>query len=107
MTIFRICVILILLIVYLFLVGFIDFELITPLLPLPDDICFYHVNTPPMWVDLLYLDSSGHTEPPFSGLHMLLILLASLTFGILTERKLNKWIKNRKNHSSQHRDGLD
>mgnify|MGYP000865077738 CR=1 FL=1 len=102
MTGFRIGLIFILLILYLFLFGFIDYQLITPLLPLPDDICYYHENTPPTWIKLLYLDSSGHTEPPFSGLHMLLILLTSLTFSILTEKKLNKWIKNRKNNSTQH-----
>lgn len=80
---------------YLLLVAFISFEIITPQLPLPDDTCFYHTNTPPLWVDLFYLDSSGHTEPPFSLLHMFLILVISIALCFLTERVIRKPIKKK------------
>lgn len=71
---------------------YVDFYLITKLLPLPDDICYYHTNQPPLWVDLFYLDGMGHTEPPFSGLHIILNLTLSLTAGIYIAKKTNKWL---------------
>jgi len=96
MTSFRILLILIFTIVFIFLLGFIDFKIITPLLPLSDDICFYHTNTPPAWVELFYLDSLGHPEPPFTGLHMLILLLMSLILGVYTGIKIDKWLLKRK-----------
>jgi hypothetical protein len=69
-----------------------DFYVITKFLPLPDDICYYHINQPPLWVDLLYLDNMGHTEPPFSGLHIILNLTISMTVGIYIAKKTNKWL---------------
>jgi uncharacterized protein YybS (DUF2232 family) len=71
---------------------YVDFYFITKFLPLPDDICYYHANHPPLWVDLFYLDGMGHTEPPFSGLHIILNLTISLTVGIYVVKKTNKWL---------------
>lgn len=45
---------------------------------------------------LLYLDSSGHAEVPFNGLHMLLIFLLSLSLSIFTEKKLSVWFKKQR-----------
>jgi hypothetical protein len=92
MTAFRILLSIIFTVAFCFIIGFIDFEILTPLLPLPNDICFYHTNTPPTWVRLFYLDSSGHTEPPFSGLHLLVLFFVSLLIGVLIAIKLDKWL---------------
>ena len=91
-TSFRILLIVIFTIIFIFLLGYIDFEIITPLLPLPDDICFYHENEPPTWINLFYLDNIGHTEPPFSTLHILTLLLLSFVLGIYAGIKIDKWI---------------
>jgi hypothetical protein len=83
-------------IAFCFVIGYIDYVILTPLLPIPDDICFYHTNTPPTWVRLFYLDSSGHTEPPFSGLHISALFFAGLFIGVLTARKVDNWLLKRK-----------
>jgi hypothetical protein len=95
MTAFRVLLILIFFVLTVILFGYFDFYVLTPLLPLPDDICFYHTNTPPTWVKLFYLDSSGHAEPPFSGLHILTLVLVSLTTSFYLSFKTDKWLKNR------------
>ena len=84
-------------IIYLIVVGYIDFELVTPLFPLPNDICYYHLHTPPTWVRLFYLDNMGHIEPPFSGLHVLILFIISCVLGVTTAiRTVNYRIKKRK-----------
>jgi ABC-type antimicrobial peptide transport system permease subunit len=100
MTNFRVLLIIIFIIVFIFLFGYIDFEIITPLLPLPEDICFYHTNTPPTWIKLFYLDSMEHTEPPFSVLHILILFLISLILGVYVGIKVDKWLF-KKIHKSQ------
>lgn len=95
MTAFRILLSIIFTVVFGLIIGYIDFEILTPLLPLPNDICFYHTNTPPSWVKLFYLDSSGHTEPPFSGLHISILFFISLFIGVLTASKLDRWLIKR------------
>ena len=84
-------------VMFIVILGFVDYIVITPLVELillPDDICYYHTNTPPLWVDLFYLDSIGHIEPPFR-LHVVLVLLLSVFLGIFTAIKLNKLLLNR------------
>jgi len=71
------------------IIGYIDFNFLTPLLPLPDDICFYHENKPPLWVDLFYLDGMGHIEPLFSSFHNLALLLLSVIIAIFTAKKID------------------
>lgn len=101
MTAFRILLIIIFTVLTLFVFGYIDFNILTPLLPLPDDICFYHTNTPPTWVRLFYLDSSGHAEPPFSGLHIMTLFAISLITSIYLAFKTDKWLTNRKQQKSE------
>jgi len=36
----------------IFVFGYINYNILTPLLPLREDICFFHTNTPPTWVRL-------------------------------------------------------
>ena len=95
MTAFKILLSIIFTVTFCFIIGFIDFVILTPLLPLPNDICFYHTNTPPTWVRLFYLDSSEHTEPPFSGLHISVLFFVSLFLGVLTANKFDKWLLKR------------
>jgi hypothetical protein len=95
MTAFRILLIIIFFVPTIFIFGYFDFYILTPLLPLPDDICFYHTNTPPTLVKLFYLDSSGHIEPPFSGLHILTLFAVSLATSIYLAIKTDKWLKTR------------
>ncbi len=92
---FRILLIFIFTIIFIIIIGYIDYELLTPLLPIPEDICFYHQNNPPVWIKLFYLDYSEHTEPPYSNLHILTLFAISLTFGIITAKKLNKFLLKR------------
>ena len=77
-----------------FFIGFYiaDFFLIPSLLPFPDDFCYYHANTPPLWVDLFYLDNSGHVEPPYSNLHIILFLVIGAFFTFMLTRKVIKLI---------------
>jgi hypothetical protein len=95
MTAFRILLIAVFTVLTIFVFGYIDYNILTPLLPLPKDICFYHTNTPPTWVRLFYLDSSGHTEPPFSGLHIMTLFAISFTTSIYLAFKADKWLINR------------
>ena len=82
-------------ILFIVIIGYIDFEIITPLLPLPEDICYYHTHEAPWWVDLFYLDVSGHPEPPFSILHILLLLLISTILAIQASKKLTNYLFKR------------
>ena len=95
MTTFRILLIIVFTVLTIFVFGYIDYYILTPLLPLPEDICFYHTNTPPTWVRLFYLDSSGHTEPPFSGVHIMTLFALCLTTSIYLAFKTDKWLKKR------------
>ncbi len=76
--------------IFILILGYIDIEIITPLLQFSEDTCFYHMNQAPLWVDLFYLDGTGHIEPLFNGLHLLSLLLISLFFGILLSVKIIK-----------------
>jgi len=92
MTSFRVLLIIIFTVVYLIIIGFIDFNIITPLLPIPEHICYYHENDPPIWIDLFYLDGMGHTEPPYSLLHMSILFLISLFAAILTSKRVDNFL---------------
>lgn len=69
-------------------IAFVDFEYITPLVPLPTDACYYHAAEAPFWVRLLYLDHTGHIEPEANILHLLLILALGITSAGLIVKKL-------------------
>jgi hypothetical protein len=97
MTTFRILLIIVFTFLTILIFGYIDYNILTPLLPLPDDICFYHTNTPPTWVRLFYLDSSGHTEPPFGGLHIMTLFAFSFITSIYLSFKTEKWLKRIQN----------
>ena len=98
MSAFRVLLAMIFTIILILTLGFIDYKVITPLVPLlvplPEDICYYHLNTPPLWIDLFYLDNTGHIEPPYR-LHVILILLSSVLLGIYAAIKVDKWLLKR------------
>jgi hypothetical protein len=56
---------------FIFVIGYLDFVLISPIF-LPEDICFYHTNEAPFLIDLFYLGggNGGYPEPPYNGLHI-------------------------------------
>ncbi|MCL2328462.1 MAG: hypothetical protein FWC39_08105 [Bacteroidetes bacterium] len=95
MTAFRFLLIVVFTIIFAFILGYIDFVIITPLVPLPEDIYCYHEIDPPLWIDLFYLDNMGHPEPPFSGLHMFLLLAISAVLGIFAGVKIDKWLSKK------------
>lgn len=85
-------------------IGVIDVSVLTPLLTLPDDICYYHVNKPPMWIKLFYLDHSGHVTS-VNGLHLLILFLISLVLGSLVTKKIMPVILNRMNRKNKNAEG--
>ena len=72
---------------------FIDFYMITPLLPMPQDICYYHSHEPSFFIKHFYLDSSGHIEPPFSAIYMLFLFVLGCWLGYVVNLKWKKFLK--------------
>jgi hypothetical protein len=105
MTAFRPSLITMFFVLTVFVIGYFDFYILTPLLPFPDDICFYHTNPPPPFVKLFYLDSSGHVEPPFSGLHILTLFAASLATSIYLAFRTDKLLKGRAHKPNEYTNG--
>ena len=72
---------------YAILIGYVDFEVISPMI-LPADPCYYHTHPTPYWVELLYMHggSNGHPEGNFTHLFILIILGAFL--GHITVRTI-------------------
>ena len=62
---------------------------IYPMLPLPADICYYHMNDAPWWVELFLIDHSGHLSEMNLFLFFLLAIISTLS-GIFISRKLSK-----------------
>lgn len=81
-----------LIIALLILIGLsiLDFHIIPGFLPHADDFCYYHQHRVPLWIDLFYLDDSGHVAPPFTFLHLSLFLVIAGTTSVLATRKLVK-----------------
>jgi hypothetical protein len=92
MMAFRFLLIVIFTIIFAIIWGYIDFVIITPFVPLPEDSCYYHTIDPPLWIDLFYLDSITHPEPPFSGLHIFQLCALSVVLAIFTSIKIDKWL---------------
>jgi len=95
MTTVRILFTIVFTILFLVIISFLDFKVLTPLLPLSDDVCFYHTHIPPTWVNLLYLDSSEHVEAPYNLLHMALLGIVSMALGIVFATKAERFLKRK------------
>lgn len=89
----RLFIPIILTIIFCFLIGYLDFNIITPLLNFPNDTCYYHFHTAPNWVKFFYLDGSGHIDPSANLLHISLIFFSGMYFGILASNKILELIK--------------
>lgn len=48
--------------ILLFSIGYLDFEVITPLI-LPEDYCYYHTHEIPWWVELFYMSPANNGHP--------------------------------------------
>lgn len=73
----------------LFIIGYIDFCILSPMI-LPEDSCYYHTNKIPVWIELFFLDSSEHTEPPFTSYHILVLLFVCLISTFFLYKKTTK-----------------
>lgn len=74
--------------VILLLLAYLDWQVIPGLAGIPKDSCYYHNHDASFLIDRLYVDASGHTEPPFSGLNIILLVGASILASLLLTRKL-------------------
>lgn len=82
------------------LIGFVNIVIVTPLLPFPEDECYYHLNRPPILVKLFYLDSMGHIDPIMSKLHLPALLLLSVALSFSAASRLHKWLNSRKGNTN-------
>ncbi len=73
----------------LFSIGYLDFNIISPLF-LPGDICYYHLNEAPFLIDTFYLGNMEHFEAPYNGTHIFTLLVMSLISTYFIIRKLRK-----------------
>lgn len=74
-------------IIYLFAIGYVDFEVLSALI-LPEDYCYYHVHEAPWWVDLFYLSGASNGHPDGSIFHFFLLFILSIFLGFVTSRAL-------------------
>jgi len=81
-------------IVYILVLGYIDFEIITPLV-LPQDPCYYHTHETPVWVEVLYMGIGSNGHPDGSIKHLILIVILSMTLGHFTVKMIR--LKKSKN----------
>ena len=73
-------------IAYLFIIGFIDFEIISPFI-LPEDKCYYHTHKTPLWVEILYMGEGSNGHPFVTLTHLVILLIISLGLGYITVKK--------------------
>ncbi|MFT4601465.1 MAG: hypothetical protein ACI857_001645 [Arenicella sp.] len=74
----------------LFLLGYIDFEIITPIL-LPEDPCYFHIHKVPWWVDFFYMCAGCNGHPDGSIKHLLFLLIVSFAMGRFIAVKIRKF----------------
>lgn len=74
-------------ILFILLVWYVDFEIISPLI-LPEDHCYYHSHPTPYWVDFLYMSGGSNGHPDGSMIHFLLVAIIGATLGHLTIRTI-------------------
>ncbi|MDG1330946.1 MAG: hypothetical protein P8P74_01345 [Crocinitomicaceae bacterium] len=90
------------------LFGYIDFEVITPMI-LPADLCYYHTHPTPYWVELLYMNggSNGHPEGNFTHLFLIIALGAILGHWIVRTIRKNLASDTKDGGSNKMEDVLD
>jgi hypothetical protein len=60
----------------------IDWFLI-PIIFLHNDACYYHNHDAPFLIDLFFVDSSGHVDPPFNLLNIFSVFAFSIVVSAL------------------------
>lgn len=78
-------------IVFLFIVSFIESEIISPLF-LPEDPCYYHGREVPYFIELFYMNgaSNGHPEGGF------LLLFIEFALSFLIGYSISKFVYRKK-----------
>lgn len=80
-------------VIYLFVISYLDSEVLSPLI-LPNDYCYYHKHEVPWWVELFYMTPASNGHPDGSFFQMFIFLILSVLLGYITSRtlmnKLNK-----------------
>ena len=74
-------------IIYIFVIGYIDLEIITPFI-LPEDPCYYHTHETPFWVEFLYMGFASNGHPDGSLKHLLLLVVVGIILGHITVKKM-------------------
>lgn len=74
---------------YLLVLGWLDFEVITPLV-LPTDPCYYHQHPIPFWVDWLYMNGTCNGHPEVSLTHLILLITLCVIAGIRTGKIVSR-----------------
>jgi hypothetical protein len=76
------------------ILAILDWYIIPFVLGLTVDRCYYHNNYPPFLIRLLFLDDTGHTDPPFSFLNVCLLLLTSAiaTSAVVRNKSFDQFI---------------
>jgi hypothetical protein len=82
-------------VVYLFVLGFLDIAIITPLI-LPEDYCYYHFHDTPWWVEFFYMNPASNGHPDGSFFHLVFLLSISAILGFFTAKRFNQKGKNKK-----------
>ena len=72
---------------YIIFIGYIDFEIITPMI-LPEDHCYYHTHPTPYWVEFLYMSGGSNGHPDGSIIHFLMVIALGAFLGHLTVRMI-------------------
>ncbi|MFK7783883.1 MAG: hypothetical protein AB8B56_02145 [Crocinitomicaceae bacterium] len=72
---------------FIILIGYIDFEIISPMI-LPEDHCYYHTHPTPYWVELLYMSGGSNGHPDGSIFHFLIVIVLGAILGHVVVRAI-------------------
>ncbi len=69
---------------------YIEQKFIMPLLPFPEGMGCYHVTKPPLWIELFFLDGTGHIDGLVNLNHLFLLCIFSGFLSLAITNKLDK-----------------
>ena len=77
-------------VIIFFILLYLDFGIISPLI-LPEDPCHYHFNETPFWVEFLYMNGGSNGHPEWSFSHIIILLSISLFLGFKSNGLIKKF----------------